>query len=113
MARVRAGLQSTLNLGNLDARRDRGYAPEYVDAIWRMLQAEEPKDLVIATGESHTVREFVENAFSHAGLDWEAHVEIDPEYFRPRRSTTYAETPGRPGGSWDGRRGRSSTSWCV
>lgn len=83
VARIKAGLQSTLFLGNLDARRDWGYAPEYVEAMWRMLQIDEPEDLVVATGQSHTVREFVDAAFSHAGLDWEAHVKIDPEYYRP------------------------------
>ena len=74
---------SKLYLGNLDARRDWGYAPEYVEAMWLMLQQTEPDDYVIATGEMHTVREFVEEAFGLVGLDWEEHVEIDPRYFRP------------------------------
>jgi GDPmannose 4,6-dehydratase len=83
VARIKAGLQEKLYLGNLDAKRDWGYAPEYVEAMWMMLQHPEPLDLVIATGETHTVREFAEIAFSHAGLNWEEHVEIDRNYFRP------------------------------
>jgi GDPmannose 4,6-dehydratase len=83
VARIKAGLQDKLFLGNLEARRDWGYAPDYVEAMWLMLQADEPEDFVIATGEAHSVREFVEAAFEHAGLDWEPHVEIDPRYFRP------------------------------
>lgn len=83
LARIKLGLQQKLYLGNLAARRDWGYAPEYVEAMWRMLQQEKPEDFVIATGESHTVQEFVERAFDHAGLEWKKHVEIDPHYFRP------------------------------
>ena len=83
VARIKHGLQDKLYLGNLDARRDWGYAPDYVDAMWRMVQVDEPDDFVIATGEAHTVREFLEHAFRHAGLEWEPHVEIDPRYFRP------------------------------
>jgi GDPmannose 4,6-dehydratase len=83
VARIRAGLQDKLYLGNLEARRDWGYAPDYVEAMWRMLQAPKADDYVIATGEQHSVREFCELAFSHLGLTWEAHVEIDPRYFRP------------------------------
>jgi GDPmannose 4,6-dehydratase len=83
VARIRAGLQEKLYLGNLEARRDWGYAPDYVEAMWLMLQAAEPEDFVIATGVAHSVREFVEAAFEHAGLEWEPHVEIDERYFRP------------------------------
>ncbi|MGH2734004.1 MAG: GDP-mannose 4,6-dehydratase, partial [Actinomycetota bacterium] len=83
VARIKAGIQDKLFLGNLESRRDWGYAPEYVEAMWLMVQHGEPLDLVIATGESHTIREFCELAFSHAGLDWEPHVEIDPRYYRP------------------------------
>jgi GDPmannose 4,6-dehydratase len=83
VARIQAGLQEKLYLGNLDAKRDWGYAPEFCEAMWMMLQADEPEDYVIATGEQHTVREFCELAFSHAGLDWQDHVEIDPRYYRP------------------------------
>ena len=83
VARIQAGLQDTLYLGNLDARRDWGYAAEYVEAMWRMLQLDQPEDFVIATGESRSVREFCEVAFDHVGLDWEKYVSIDPRYYRP------------------------------
>jgi GDPmannose 4,6-dehydratase len=83
VARIKHGLQDKLYLGNLDAKRDWGYAPDYVEAMWMMLQAHTPDDYVIATGETHSVREFLELAFAHAGLDWGSHVEIDPRYFRP------------------------------
>src|SRR4249920_3624497 len=83
VARIKAGLQDKLYLGNLEASRDWGYAPEYVEAMWRMLQQDEPDDLVIATGRGHTVQEFVELAFERVGLDWRRHIEIDPKYFRP------------------------------
>jgi GDPmannose 4,6-dehydratase len=83
VARIKAGLQDKLYLGNLDARRDWGYAPEYVEAMWLMLQQDSPDDFVIATGESHTVREFCELAFARVGLDHEAYVEVDPRYYRP------------------------------
>ncbi len=83
VSRIRAGLQDKVYLGNLDARRDYGYAPEYVEAMWRMLQQERPDDYVVGTGVAPTIREFVEEAFGYADLDWQAHVEIDPRYFRP------------------------------
>jgi GDPmannose 4,6-dehydratase len=83
VAAIKAGVQDRLYLGNLDARRDWGYAPEYVDAMWRMLQQDTPDDYVIATGETHTVREFLDEAFSYVGLDWRRYVEINPRYFRP------------------------------
>jgi GDPmannose 4,6-dehydratase len=83
VAAIKAGMQDKLYLGNLDARRDWGYAPEYVEAMWLMLQQNAPDDYVIATGETHTVREFVEAAFAYAGLDWQRHVEINARYFRP------------------------------
>jgi GDPmannose 4,6-dehydratase len=83
VAHIKAGLQEKLYLGNLDAKRDWGYAKEYVEAMWLMLQQAEPDDFVIATGETHSVREFLEVAFGHAGLDWKQHVEIDPRYYRP------------------------------
>jgi GDPmannose 4,6-dehydratase len=83
VARIHCGLQDKLYLGNLDAKRDWGYAPEYVEAMWRMMQLDKPDDFVVATGETHTVREFVEGAFHHVGLDWRKWVEIDPRYFRP------------------------------
>jgi GDPmannose 4,6-dehydratase len=83
VARIKAGMQDKLYLGNLDARRDWGYAPEFVEAMWLMLRQDQPGDFVIATGESHSVREFCDLAFAHAGLDWERYVEVDPRYFRP------------------------------
>ena len=83
VARIKAGLQDHLRLGNLDAVRDWGYAPEYVDAMWRMLQRDTPDDYVVATGEGVSVRQFLECAFEHAGLDWTEHVRYDPKYERP------------------------------
>ncbi len=83
VAHIKAGLQDKLYLGNLDAKRDWGYAKEYVEAMWLMLQQDEPDDYVVATGETHSVREFLDVAFGHAGLDWRQHVEIDPRYTRP------------------------------
>jgi len=83
IAQIAAGKQSTLFLGNLEATRDWGFAPDYVEAMWKMLQQEKPEDFVIGTGESHSVREFLERAFAYAGLDWQRYVQIDPRYFRP------------------------------
>jgi GDPmannose 4,6-dehydratase len=83
VARIKHGLQDKLYMGNLDAKRDWGYAPDYVEAMWMMVQHDTPDDFVVATGETHSVREFLEASFAHAGLDWEAHVDIDPKYFRP------------------------------
>jgi GDPmannose 4,6-dehydratase len=82
-ATIKAGLQDRLYLGNLDARRDWGYAPEYVEAMWLMLQQDKPDDFVVGTGETHSVKEFVEEAFGYANLDWHDHVAIDPLYYRP------------------------------
>ncbi len=84
IARILKGEQDILYLGNLKAKRDWGFAPEYVQAMWLILQQDKPDDYVIGTGISHSVREFAEKAFSYAGLDWEKHVRIDPRYFRPR-----------------------------
>jgi len=83
VARIKAGLQKKLYLGNLEAKRDWGYAPEYVEAMWSMLQQEEPHDIVIGTGEAHTVQDFVEEAFGYVDLNYKDYVEIDPRYFRP------------------------------
>lgn len=83
VGRIKAGLQEKLYLGNLEARRDWGFAGDYVEAMWTMLQHSEPDDFVIATGEAHSVREFLDEAFGYAGLDWQRHVAIDPHYFRP------------------------------
>ncbi|RNM14822.1 GDP-mannose 4,6-dehydratase [Nocardioides pocheonensis] len=83
VAAIKHGVTDHLDLGNLDAVRDWGYAPEYVEGMWRMLQQDEPTDCVLATGEGHTVREFCEAAFAHAGLHWEDHVRYDKQYERP------------------------------
>ncbi len=83
VARIKAGRQDKLFLGNLDAKRDWGYAKEYVEAMWLMLQQAEPDDYVVATGQTNSVREFLEEAFSYADLDWRDHVELDPKYLRP------------------------------
>lgn len=82
-ARIKLGIEQTLALGNLDARRDWGYAPEYVEAMWRMLQLEKADDYVVSTGESHSVQEFVELAFGYLGLDWRKHVRTDARLIRP------------------------------
>jgi GDPmannose 4,6-dehydratase len=83
LAAIKQGRAKELRLGNLDAKRDWGFAGDYVEAMWRMLQQEKPDDYVIATGETHSVREFVEESFGYAGLDWKKHVVVDEKYFRP------------------------------
>lgn len=83
VARIKRGLQDKLYLGNMDAKRDWGYAPDYVEAMWLMLQQDLPDDYVIGTGESHSVREFVERSFELVNLDWRQHVEVDSRYYRP------------------------------
>ncbi len=83
VAQIKAGLQEKLYLGNLDAKRDWGHAREYVEAMWLMLQQDTPDDYVIATNETHSIREFLDHAFGHVGLDWNKYVEIDPRYYRP------------------------------
>jgi GDPmannose 4,6-dehydratase len=83
VARIKLGVADSLSLGNLDAQRDWGFAGDYVRAMWLMLQQDRPDDFVIATGESHSVRELVEVAFRHAGLDWKKHVKLDPKFLRP------------------------------
>lgn len=82
-ARIKLGLQQDLYLGNLDAKRDWGYAGDYVQAMWLMMQQDQPDDFVIATGETHTVREFLEVVFEHLNLDWKRYTKIDPKYYRP------------------------------
>jgi GDPmannose 4,6-dehydratase len=82
-SRIKLGAQKQLAMGNLDAKRDWGFAGDYVRAMWLMLQQEKPDDYVVATGESHTVRELCEMAFGHVGLDYRKHVDIDPRYYRP------------------------------
>lgn len=93
--RIKLGLEESVSLGNLDAHRDWGYAPDYVNAMWLMLQATEPDDYVVATGETHTVREFVATAFSSLGLDYEKYVRIDPKFFRPAEQVELCGNPGK------------------
>src|SRR5436309_6385553 len=81
--RIKEGLQEKLYLGNLDAKRDWGFAGDYVEAMWLMLQQERPDDYVVATGETHSVREFLDEVFGILELDWTQHVQVDPKYFRP------------------------------
>ncbi|MCL0064797.1 GDP-mannose 4,6-dehydratase [Dehalococcoidia bacterium] len=88
IAKILAGKQRYLYMGNLDAKRDWGYAPEYVEMMWKMLQHNEPEDFVIGTGEAHSVREFVEEALSYVGLDWREFIKIDPRYYRPLEPET-------------------------
>jgi GDPmannose 4,6-dehydratase len=83
VARIKLGMAREIRLGNLDARRDWGFAGDYVEAMWRMLQREKPQDYVVGTGEAHSVRELVEVAFAHVGLDWQKHVVSDPKFYRP------------------------------
>jgi GDPmannose 4,6-dehydratase len=95
VAQIQAGLQDKLALGNLDAKRDWGYAKEYVEAMWLMLQQDQPDDYVIATGETHSVREFLEEAFALVGLNWEKHVVLDPRYIRPAEVDILVGDPGK------------------
>ncbi len=93
--RIKLGLQDKLYLGNLDAKRDWGYAKDYVEAMWLILQQDRPDDYVIATGETHSVREFIEEVFSYLGLNWEEYVEIDPRYYRPTEVDVLIGDPGK------------------
>jgi GDPmannose 4,6-dehydratase len=110
VALIKHGLQTKLKLGNLDAHRDWGFAADYVGAMWAMLQRDEASDYVVATGETHSVREFVERAFRHAGLDWQEHVDLDPVLIRPAEvdllvgdaSKARAELSWKPSVTFDG-----------
>jgi GDPmannose 4,6-dehydratase len=95
VARIKLGLASELRLGNLDARRDWGFAGDYVDAMWRMLQQPESRDYVIGTGQTHSVRELVDAAFGHVGLDWRKHVTTDPKYMRPAEVDVLQANPSK------------------
>ncbi|MFP6648665.1 MAG: GDP-mannose 4,6-dehydratase [Pirellulaceae bacterium] len=95
VARIKLGVQKELKLGNLDACRDWGFAGDYVRAMWLMLQQEEPGDFVVATGQTKSVREFCQSAFDHVDMDWEEHVQVDPEFFRPADVTTLCGNPAR------------------
>jgi len=114
VAKIYLGLSKELRLGNLEAKRDWGYAPEYVEAMWLMLQQKEPDDYVIATGEAHSVRELVERAFELVGLDWRDHVKVDKRFFRPLDVPClvgdYSKARKRRGRGSAGSRGRSSAS---
>jgi GDPmannose 4,6-dehydratase len=105
VARIKLGLAGELRLGNLDARRDWGFAGDYVEAMWMMLQRDEPSDYVVATGVEHSVRDFVETAFERAGLDWEAHVVVDPALLRPAEVEHLLGDPSRARAElgWDAR----------
>lgn len=94
-AAIKLGLERELRLGNLDARRDWGFAGDYVRAMWLMLQQDEPEDFVVGTGENHTVREFCELAFAHVGLDWKKHVVVDKDLFRPADVHTLLANPAK------------------
>ena len=97
VARIKLGLADELRLGNLDARRDWGYAPDYVRAMWLMLQHEHPDDYVVATGETHSVREFCQQAFGYVGLDWEKYVVVDPKFYRPAEVDLLVCDPSKAG----------------
>jgi GDPmannose 4,6-dehydratase len=97
VARIKAGLEDTLFMGNIDAARDWGYAPEYVEAMWLMLQHDEPSDYVVATGTSYTVRDFLQFAFDHVGLDWQRHVRFDKRYLRPTEVDSLIGDSGKAG----------------
>ena len=95
VARIKLGLDSEVRLGNLEAKRDWGFAGDYIRAMWLMLQQDAPEDYVIGTGETHSVREFVEIAFDHVGLDWQKHVVIDPKFYRPAEVDLLLAEPAR------------------
>ncbi len=95
LAAIKANKQEFLFLGNLDARRDWGYAPDYVAAMWKMLQCDEPADFVIGTGEAHSVREFLDEAFGYLNMDWHEFVKIDPKYYRPNEVDFLQADPGK------------------
>jgi GDPmannose 4,6-dehydratase len=97
VARIKLGLENELRLGNLEARRDWGYAPDYVHAMWLMLQQDQPEDYVVATGETHSVREFVEEAFSYVDLDWQEYVVQDPKFYRPAEVDLLVGDPSKAG----------------
>jgi len=97
VARIKLGMSSELRLGNLEARRDWGYAPDYVHAMWLMLQQDHPDDYVVATGETHSVREFCQVAFDHVGLDWEKYVTVDPKFYRPAEVDLLVGDPSKAG----------------
>ena len=112
-ARIKEGLQDKLYLGNLEAKRDWGFAGDFVEAMWMMLQQEKPDDYVIATGQTHSVREFLEAVFELVGLDWRKHVEIDARYFRPSEVDLLLGDAGKARQNWAGSRMSTSRAWCT
>jgi GDPmannose 4,6-dehydratase len=100
---ILSGKHNYLFLGNLEPKRDWGFAPEYVEMMWKMLQRGEPEDFVIGTGETHSVKEFLEETFSYSGLDWKEYVKIDPKYFRPTEVEVLRADPAKAG---------KSLGWC-
>ena len=104
VARIKLGTAKELRLGNLDARRDWGYAADYVDAMWRMLQLDQPEDFVVGTGETRSVKELCDLAFRSAGLDWQEYVRTDPAFLRPRKSMCSSPTRARRTKHWAGSR---------
>jgi GDPmannose 4,6-dehydratase len=113
LAAIQANKQELLFLGNLDARRDWGYAPDYEAAMWKMLQCEGPGDFVIGTGEAHSVREFLDEAFGYLNLDWHAFVKIDPRYYRPNEVDFLQADPGKARKELDWEPRRSSRIWYA
>ena len=95
VAQIKLGRETELHLGNLEAQRDWGFAGDYVEAMWAMLQQDEPDDYVVATGEAHSVRELIEAAFARAGLDWEKHTVVDPRFVRPAEVDLLIGDPGK------------------
>ena len=97
VARIKLGLANELRLGNLEARHNWGWAPDYVRAMWLMLQQDHPDDYVVATGETHSIREFCQEAFGYLGLDWEKHVVVDPRFYRPAEVDLLVGDPSKDG----------------
>jgi GDPmannose 4,6-dehydratase len=95
VARIKLGMETELRLGNLQAKRDWGFAGDYVRAMWLMLQQDKPEDYVVGTGETHTVQEFVELAFARVGLDWKKYVVVDPKFMRPAEVDLLLSDPSR------------------
>ena len=113
LAMIRAGLRDKLYLGNLDSKRDWGYAPEYVEAMHLLLQQDHPDDFVIGTGESHSIREFLDEAFGYADMDWHKYVEIDPRYFRPTEVDYLLADPSKAKRELGWEPKITLASWCA
>lgn len=110
-AAISLGLQDKLKMGSLDGRRDWGYAPEYVEAMWRMLQHDKPDDYVLATGKSHRVQEFLAAAFDAVGLNWKDHYEADPRFMHPPKFPASSVTPATQNESWVGKPKPTFRAW--